>query len=82
MSDPSFSIEGPENAGGEAGGEHAHGLHSFDGRDLPAELEELRVRMAGVEDERAAEAGDLSALVIEASNALVDLRMLPVWDIP
>jgi hypothetical protein len=45
------------------------------------ELEELCVRVAGIEDERAAKAGELSALVIEASNVLVDLGMLPIRDI-
>jgi hypothetical protein len=46
------------------------------------ELNELHVRVAGVEDERAAKARELSALVMEASNALVDLGMLPIKDIP
>jgi hypothetical protein len=58
------------------------GLHSFDGRDLSVELEELHMRMAGVEDERATKAGKLSVLVIEASNALVDLGMLLIRDVP
>jgi hypothetical protein len=40
------------------------------------ELEELHARVAGVED------GELSALVVEASNALVDLGMLSIQDIP
>jgi hypothetical protein len=62
--------------------EQAHGLHSFDRRDLSTELEEFHARMAAVEDERAIEARDLSVLVIEASNALVDLGMLPIRDIP
>jgi hypothetical protein len=35
-----------------------------------------------VEDERVAEAGKLSKLVMEISNALVDPRMLPIQDIP
>jgi hypothetical protein len=56
--------------------EQARDLHSFNERDLSAQLEELRVCMAGVEDERATEAGELSTLVIVASNALVDLGML------
>jgi hypothetical protein len=34
------------------------------------------------EDERATEAGKLSMLVIGISNALVDLGMLPIRDIP
>jgi hypothetical protein len=60
--------------------EQACGLHSLVERDLSAELEELR--MCAVEDELTAEARDVSVLVAEASNALVDLRMLPIWDIP
>jgi hypothetical protein len=62
--------------------EQACGLHSFDGSDLLAKLEELCVHLAGVEDEHAIEAGELLTLVIEASNTVVDLRMLPMWDIP
>jgi hypothetical protein len=61
--------------------EQACGLHSFDGRDMPAKLEELHVHVARVEEERAIEAGELAALVIEASNILVDLRMLPIWEV-
>jgi hypothetical protein len=38
--------------------------------------------MARVEDERTTEAREVSMLVMEASNALVDLRMLPIQDIP
>jgi hypothetical protein len=38
----------------------AHGLHSLDGRDLPAELEELHELVDGVERERVAEAVTLS----------------------
>jgi hypothetical protein len=67
---------------GEAGGGEAHNLHSFDGRDLSAEQEELCVRVAGFEDECAAEAGKLSKLVVEISNALVNLGTLPIRDIP
>jgi hypothetical protein len=44
-------------------------------------LEELHVHMTGVEDKRATEAGELSALVVETSNALVNLRMLPIRDV-
>jgi hypothetical protein len=62
--------------------EQTCGLHSFDGRDLSVELEELHMRMAGVEDERATKVGKLSVLVIEASNALVDLGMLLIRDVP
>jgi hypothetical protein len=57
-------------------------LHHFDGRDLSVELEEIHVHVDGIGGERAAEAGQLSHLVVEISNALVDLGMLPVQDIP
>jgi hypothetical protein len=60
----------------------ACGLDFFDRRDLPAELEELRTRVAGVEEERAVKVGKLAALVVEASNTLVDLGMLPIWEVP
>jgi hypothetical protein len=62
--------------------EQVCGLHSFDRQDLSVELEELRVHVVGVGDEHAAEAGEPSTLVVEASNALVDLGMLPIQDIP
>jgi hypothetical protein len=38
--------------------------------------------VARVEDERVAEARELAALIIEASNTLVDLGMLPIWEVP
>jgi hypothetical protein len=38
--------------------------------------------VVGIKGERAAEAGKLSQLVVEISNPLVDLGMLPIWDIP
>jgi hypothetical protein len=62
--------------------EHAWGLHSFDGRDLSVELEELRECMAGVENECAIEVVQLSRSVIEISDALVDLGVFPIQDIP
>jgi hypothetical protein len=62
--------------------EQACGLYSFDERDLPAELEELHTCVVGVQEERAAEAGELAALVVEASNALVDLGTLHIWEVP
>jgi hypothetical protein len=37
--------------------EHAHDLHSFDGCDLPAELEELHVCVAGAKEEHVTEVG-------------------------
>jgi hypothetical protein len=46
------------------------------------ELEETRVRVDGIKGERAVEAGRLSQLVMGISNALVDLGMLHVQDIP
>jgi hypothetical protein len=64
------------------GEEQACGLHSINGQDLSMELEELRARVAGVEDECAVEAGKLSRLVVEISNALVDLGTLPIQDNP
>jgi hypothetical protein len=57
-------------------------LHSFHEWDLLAELEELRARVGEVEDERSVAASELSRLVMEISNALVDLGMLPMRDIP
>jgi hypothetical protein len=62
--------------------ERVHGLHSFDGRGLLAGLEEVRLCMARIEDERTTEAMRLSRLVIEISDALIDLWVFPVWDIP
>jgi hypothetical protein len=62
--------------------EQACGLHSFDGSDLSAELEELCMHVAAFDNERAVEAGELSTLVMEASNTVVGLRMLPIRDIP
>jgi hypothetical protein len=41
-------------------------------------MEELHVRVAGVKDERATEAGELSQLIMEISSALVDLGTLPI----
>jgi hypothetical protein len=58
------------------------GLHSFNGQDLLLELEELCACMAGVKDEQATETGELSKLVVEISNAQVDLGILPIRDIP
>jgi hypothetical protein len=62
--------------------EQACGLHSFDGRDLSMEIEGIHARVDGIEGERITEARQLSQLVVEISNALVDLGMLPVPDIP
>jgi hypothetical protein len=38
--------------------------------------------VAGVHEEHAVEAGELAALAVEASNALVDLMMLPIREVP
>jgi hypothetical protein len=58
--------------------EQARGLHPFDGRDLSAEPDELCERVDRVKVERATEARQLSRLVAEISNTLVDLGILPV----
>jgi hypothetical protein len=60
----------------------ARGLYSPDGRDLLSELRKLRERVARVEDNRAAEAEQLSWSTMEISNALVDLNMMPIQGIP
>jgi hypothetical protein len=39
-------------------------------------------RVARAEEECAAEAGKLVALIIEASNTLVELGMLLIWEVP
>jgi hypothetical protein len=62
--------------------EQARGLYSFDRRDLSVELEELRKRVARVENERATEAMQLSQSIMEISDDLVDLGTFPIWDIP
>jgi hypothetical protein len=62
--------------------EQSHGLHSFDGHDLPIELEELRTLVVGAKEERATEAGKLAALVVEASNTIMDLGMHPIREVP
>jgi hypothetical protein len=62
--------------------EQAHGLYSCDGRDLSTELEELHEHVAGVESECATESMQLSQSVMEISEALVDLGVFPIRDIP
>jgi hypothetical protein len=59
-----------------------HGLYPADGLDLSAELEEARACVDRINDERAAEAEELSHRVMRISNVLVDLGLLPVQDIP
>jgi hypothetical protein len=68
--------------GGEVGWGIDTGLYSFDGRDLLVELEGLCERVAEVENERAAEVVQLSWLIMEISDALVDLGVFPIRDIP
>jgi hypothetical protein len=55
---------------------------SHDGRDPLVELEELCTRMTEVEDECAAKAVELSQLVMDISDALIDLGVFPIRDIP
>jgi hypothetical protein len=62
--------------------EQARGLYSFNGRDLSVELEELHERVARVENEHATKAVQLSWPVMKISDALVDLGVFPIWDIP
>jgi hypothetical protein len=62
--------------------EQARVLHSSNRRDLSVELEELRILVARVKDECTTKAGELSRLVMEISNVLIDLGMLPIRDIP
>jgi hypothetical protein len=62
--------------------EQARGLHPHDRWDLSAELEGMHTCVDGIEGERAIDAGQLSQLAVEISNALADLGMLPVQNIP
>jgi hypothetical protein len=62
--------------------DQARGLHPFDGWDLSAELEEIHARVDGIAGEHVAEARRLSQLAVGISNALVNLGMLHIWDIP
>jgi hypothetical protein len=62
--------------------EQARGLYSFNGRDLSVELEKLHERMAGVENECIAKTVQLSWSVMEISDALVNLDVFPIRDIP
>jgi hypothetical protein len=45
-------------------------------------LEELRMHMVGIEDERATEAVGLSRLVMEITDALINVGLFPIRDIP
>jgi hypothetical protein len=62
--------------------EQACGLYPFDWRDLSTELGEIRAHVGGIEGERATEARQLSHLVMEICNTLVDLGMLHLQNIP
>jgi hypothetical protein len=46
------------------------------------ELDRACARVDRINDERATEAEPLSQPVVEISNTLVDLHMLPIQDIP
>jgi hypothetical protein len=62
--------------------EKAWGLYSFDGRDLSVKLEEFREQVVGVESECVAEAVQLSWSVMKIFDALVNLDVFPIQDIP
>jgi rubrerythrin len=62
--------------------DQARGLYSFHRRNLSAELERLHERVARVEDDHIVEAEQLSRSVQDISNALVDLYVLFIQDIP
>jgi hypothetical protein len=62
--------------------EQAPSLYSFDGRDLSVERKELRERVTGVLSKRIVEAVQLSWSVMLISDALVDLGVFPIQDIP
>jgi hypothetical protein len=46
------------------------------------ELQELRERMVGVENECTTKVVQLSRPAMEISDALVYLGMFPIWDVP
>jgi hypothetical protein len=50
--------------------------------NLSSKLERLREHMAGVEDDRAVKGEQQSWSIKETSDALVDLNVLPIQDIP
>jgi hypothetical protein len=62
--------------------DQARCLYPPNGWSLPSELGKLCERIAGTEDDRAVEAKQLSRLIREISDALVDLNVLPIQDIP
>jgi hypothetical protein len=62
--------------------EQARSLHPFEEQDLSVELGEIHEHVDKIEGEHTTEARQLSQLVIEISNALVDLKTLPIHNIP
>jgi hypothetical protein len=62
--------------------EQERDLYPHNGWDLSAELEGIHACVDRIEVERAIEAKQLSWLVVEISNALADLGMLPIQVIP
>jgi hypothetical protein len=55
--------------------EQVHAMHSFDERYLSTELEEIRTRVAEVEDEHVIEARGLTRLVLEIQDIPQLLKM-------
>jgi hypothetical protein len=62
--------------------DQARGLCPPDGRNLSLELGKLHERVAKAEDDRAVEAEQLSRSIREIFDALVDLIVLPIQDVP
>jgi hypothetical protein len=62
--------------------EQARSLHHDHGQDLSTALEGIQPCVDEIEGECAAKAGQLTQLVMGISNALTNLGMLPVQDIP
>jgi hypothetical protein len=62
--------------------DQARGLYPPDRRNLSLELGKIHEHMAEPEDDRAVEAEQMSRLVREISNSLVDTNVLPIQDVP
>jgi hypothetical protein len=62
--------------------EEERGLRPIFGRDLSSELDMTHAHVDRINDERATEARQLSQLVVGISDALVDLGMLLIQDVP
>jgi hypothetical protein len=62
--------------------EQGRDLHPQDGWDLSVELEGMRACVDWIRGEHTAKVGQLLQLVMEISNSLGDLGMLPIHDIP